>query len=191
MNEANGNGRRFQINPGPLEIVPAARREAWQQLAREVELDVPSHFRKKWTRPDTARVILAEPQETYEEVGDEINRTPGAVRYRRQAMVHLLKDEHGAQERVEAYRSDPKAHHKHHDYFQVDGLLRELGIYDLPASQQFELAEPLRQPNASWRGDGLSAALGGSGVRALRSEFRRIMVEIRTAQHEAREEEVS
>lgn len=185
MSDTNGGGRRFQINPGPLEIVPAARREAWQQLAREVELDVPSHFRKKWSRPDTARVILAEPHETYEEVGEEIGRTPGAVRYRRQAMVHLLKDEHGAPERVEAYRSDPKANHKHHDYFQVDELLRDLGIYDLPASQQFELAEPLQQPSVSWRGDGLSAALGGNGVRALRAEFRRLMLEIRAAQKEA------
>jgi hypothetical protein len=180
--ETAQDGRRFRINPEPLKIVPAARRKAWQELAHEVALDVPTQFRQKWTRTATARVVLAEPTESYEDLGKELSRSPGAVRYRRQAMIHLLKDEHGAKERVEDYRRDPKAHHKHHDYFQVDELLRELGIYEMPVVKQFELAKPLRQPRASWRGDGLAAAISDSDdIQSLRAEFRRLLAEARGA----------
>jgi hypothetical protein len=186
IEEGSANGRRFQINPEPLKIVPAAHRKAWEELAREVAVDIPPEFRQKWTRAATARVILAEPTETYEDLAKELNRSPGAVRYRRQAMIHLLKDEHGANERADDYRSDPKIHHKHHDYYQVDELLRELGVYEMPVVEQFELARPLRQPSAGWRGDGLSAAVGGGDqIRSLRAEFRRILDDVRSAEGES------
>jgi hypothetical protein len=179
------NGRRFQINPEPLKIVPAAHRKAWEELAREVAVDIPPEFRQKWTRAATARVILAEPTESYEHLAKELNRSPGAVRYRRQAMIHLLKDEHGAKERVADYRSDPKTHHKHHDYYQIDELLRELGIYEMPVVEQFELATPLQQPSAGWRGDGLSAVVaGGDQIRSLRAEFRRLLDGARSAERD-------
>jgi hypothetical protein len=178
--DKEANGRRFQINPGPLKVVPAAKRKAWQELAREVTLDVPRQFRRKWTRTETARVILADPAESYAELAEELGRSPGAVRYRRMAMIHLIRDEHGAQERVKKYRGDPAEHHKHHDYHQVDQLLRELGIYELPISQQFEIAQPLQQPRAGWRGDGLGAAVADAGdIHALRAEFRRLIEESR------------
>ena len=177
---AAGERRRFQINPEPLEIVPERNRRAWQELAREVALDVPQDFRRKWTRAATARVVLADPSESYDQLAKELGRTPGAVRYRRQAMIHLLRQEHGAVERVEAFREDPKANHKHADYAQVDDLLRDLGLYELVVSEQFELAEPLQQPRASWRGDGTGAAVTGGGeIRALREEFKRLMEEAR------------
>jgi hypothetical protein len=179
MGEAS-KARRFQINPGPLKVIPAAKRKAWQSLAQDVELDIPGKFRRKWTRADTARVVLAEPDESYDDLGKELSRSPGAIRYRRMAMIALIRDEHGAQERVDSYRKDPAAHHKHHDYHQVDELLTELGIYDLPVSQQFEIAQPLQQPRASWRGDGLGAAVGGQeGIAALRREFRQVVQEAR------------
>ena len=179
------NGRRFQINPEPLKIVPAAHRKAWEELAREVAVDIPPEFRQKWTRAATARVLLAEPTESYEDLAKELNRSPGAVRYRRQAMIHLLKDEHGAKERADDYRKDHKTHHKHHDYYQVDELLRELGVYEMPVVEQFELARPLRQPSAGWRGDGLSAAVvGGGQIRSLRAEFRRLLDDVRSAEGE-------
>lgn len=175
-------GRRFQINPGPLKLVPASYRKAWEELAKEVEIDVPIGFRQKWTRAETARVILADPEESYEDLAKELNRSPGAIRYRRQAMIHLIRGEHGAPERVSQYRSDPVAHHKHHDYHQVDELLRELGIYELPVAHQFSIAQPLRQPRASWRGDGLGAVLGGGDeLKELRDEFKRLMSEARAA----------
>lgn len=176
MSKNNGTGnRRFQINQEPLKVVPAAYRKAWEELADDVSVDVPDGFRRKWTRGDTARVILAEPSESYDDVASELARTPGAVRYRRMAMVHLVRDEHGARERVEQYRADPKAHHKHHDYFQVDELLRDLGIYSMPVTHQWEIAQPLRQPSASWRGDGTAAVLsGGDEIRQLRLEFKRL-----------------
>lgn len=172
---ASDQAGRFQINPGPLKIVPAAYRKAWEELAKEVAIDVPEGFRRKWTRADTARVILADPTESYEELAGELDRTPGAIRYRRMAMVHLIRGEHGAPERVAQYRSDPKTHHKHHDYHQVDELLRELGIFDMPVAQQFAIAQPLQQPRAGWRGDGTGAVLGGGDeLKALRHEFRRL-----------------
>jgi hypothetical protein len=60
----------------------------------------------------------------------------------------------GAPEQVAMYRSDPKANHKHHDYYQVDELLRKLGIYDMPLSQQFAIAQPRN-----------SRALDGAGTQ--------------------------
>jgi hypothetical protein len=96
------------------------------------------------------------------------------------AMIHLIRDEHGAQERVKKYCHDPAKHHKHHDYHQVNEVLRELGIYELPISQQFEIAQPLQQPRAGWRGDGLGAAVADAGdIHALRAEFRRLIEESR------------
>jgi hypothetical protein len=174
------SGRKFQINPGALEIVPAERRQWWRDLAAEVEIDIPTKFRRKWTRAETARVILADPTEAYEELAKELNRTPGAIRYRRQAMIHLIREEHHARERAAAYRSDPKLHHKHHDYYQVDEVLREMGIYDLPVSHQFQVAQPLRQPRGGWRGDGTAAVTRGSDlVVLLRDEVRRMIREAR------------
>jgi hypothetical protein len=186
----DGNAKtRFGINPGPLKIVPAAYREAWENIAKDVALDVPPGWRSKWTQGETLRVIFADPSETYEEVAEELGRSPGAVRYRRQAMIHLIRHEHGAPDRVERYRSDPKKHHKHHDYYQVDELLRELGIYDMPVSQQFEIARPLRQPKSSWRGDGLTAALaGGDELRELRREIKRLSREARARNSATKEE---
>jgi len=179
MTTRRSQGRRkFHINPGPLKIVPAAYRKAWEDLAKEVALDVPPGFRRKWTRAETARVILAEPEESYDDLASELQRTPGAIRYRRMAMIHLLREEHGAHERVEQYRSDPKVHHKHHDYYQVAELLRELGIYNMPVAQQLELAQELQQPSRGWRGDGTSAALAGHGsVSQLRREFRQLALD--------------
>ena len=182
----NAPRRKFQINPGPLKVVPSAYRKAWEDLAKEVAVDVPDGFRRKWTRTDTARVILAEPDESYDDLAIELGRTPGAIRYRRMAMIHLVRGEHGAQERATDYRDDPKTHHKHHDYYQVDELLRDLGVYDMPVAQQFELARPLRQPTAGWRGDGTSAVLaGGDDIRALRREFRRLADAARSRQNGA------
>jgi hypothetical protein len=170
--------RKLQINPGPLKVVPAAYRRAWEDLAKEVTIDVPTAFRRRWTRAETARVVMADPTESYDELAGELARTAGAVRYRRMAMIHLLRNEYDASDRVSMYRSDPKTHHKHHDYHQVDELLRDLGIYDMPVSHQLAIARPLRQPHASWRGDGTSAALsGGDELRELREEFRRISQE--------------
>jgi hypothetical protein len=172
--------RKLQFNPQALKIVDARKRKFWEQLAHEVEIDVAEQFRKKWTLAATARVILADPAETYEEVATELGRSPGAVRYRRMAMVHLLRDEHGAPERVQAYIADPKANHKFHDYYQVHQVLLNLGYYELPVSEQFRLAQPLRQPKASWRGDGTAAALALPGnTKILRDEVKRLIQEAR------------
>jgi len=173
----NGRPRRLVINPEALKLVPANRRDFWETLSQEVELDIAAKYRKRWTVAETVRVILATPDETYEEVARELGRTPGAVRYRRMAMVHLLREEHGAPERLAAYLDDPKGNHKHADYAQVHEALTNLGHYDKPVTEQFALAVPLGQPSASWRGDGTSAALAVSqnNARVLRDEVRRLL----------------
>ena len=189
LTEGGGQGapaavrpRKLQFNPEALKVVDASRRRFWEQMAEEVEIEVASQFRKRWSLAATAHVILAEPHESYEEVGKELGRTPGAVRYRRMAMVHLLRDEHGAPERVRAYIEDPKANHKFHDYYQVHQVLEGLGYYDLPVSEQFALAQPLQQPSPSWRGDGTAAALAvPKRVEVLRAEVRRLLHEARSA----------
>ncbi len=174
---------RMQLNPEPLKVVDESRRRFWEELADEVKLDVAGRFRKRWTSAETVRVISARPDETYEDVAKEIDRTPGAVRYRRMAMVHLIREEHGAPERVQAYETDPKANHKFHDYWQVHRTMRDLGLYDLPAWQQIQLARELRQPTKSWRGDGTSAALSnGDFLKEVRDRVRQLISEARAAQ---------
>lgn len=171
-------GHRLQLNPQALRVVPAAHRKAWEELGRQVQIDVAGRFRKKWSDAETLRVIVADPDETYPDVAEELDRSPGGVRYRRQAMVHLLREEHGARERAEAYREDPKANHKHHDYYQVDEVLRSYGFYARPVSEQFAMAKPLRQPNSSWRGDGTGSVLA-TGNRELRELLRNMLAEAR------------
>jgi hypothetical protein len=179
---ANAPARKLQFNPEALKVVDASKRKFWEQMAEDVEIEVAAQFRKRWSLAATARVILADPSETYEEVGKELGRTPGAVRYRRMAMIHLLRDEHGAPERVRSYVEDPKANHKFHDYFQVHQVLENLEYYELPVSEQFALAQPLRQPSPSWRGDGTAAALALPGrADVLRAEVRRLLKEARAA----------
>jgi hypothetical protein len=173
--------KRLQFNPGELEIVPAFRRQAWENLASQVRIHVPGKYRARWSELETLRVVIATPDESYEDVAAELDRSPGAVRYRRQAMIHLLRDEHSAKERAAAYREDAKAHHKFHDYWQVDEILSKYGFYDRPVAEQFELAQPLRQPRTSWRGDGTAAVLHGS-TRALRDAVKRLI-------HDARDTE--
>jgi hypothetical protein len=170
---------RLRINPGPLKIVDASKREFWEKVADEVELETAGKFRKRWTLAETIRVITADPSETYADVGAELDRSPGAVRFRRMAMIHLLRDEHGAHDRVRAYKKDPKLHHKFHDYAQVYEALEGLGILARPVGEQFALAQPLQQPTGGWRGDGTSAALNSSGVRQFRDEVKRLIAEAR------------
>jgi hypothetical protein len=177
--EAQPPARRLRLNPEALRVVPDEQRSFWEKMVAEVELDIAHKFRKRWSTVETVRVILADPAETYENVAKELGRSPGAVRYRRMAMIHLLREEAGAPERVKAYIDDPKANHKQHDYFQVHEALRELGMYELPVFEQFGLAQPLQQPSASWRGDGTSAALAGGSV--LLDEVRRLLQEVRHA----------
>ncbi|MFL1901038.1 hypothetical protein ACJWDR_18260 [Streptomyces tauricus] len=187
MSEMQGQGsqgvskRRLQVNPDALRLVPAEKREFWEKLAKEAEINIASQFGKRWTMLATLTVILATPDETYEDVADALNRSPGAVRYRRQAMIHLLRDEHSAVDRVEAYRSDPKKHHKWSDYAQVAEAIEQLGYFDLPVREQFALAVPLGQPSKSWRGDGSSAALAQRKSRdgSLKEEVRRLLDEAR------------
>lgn len=177
--------RRLQFNPEALKLVDAGKRRFWEQMADEVEIELAGKFRKRWSDAETARVILAAPSETYEGLGQDLGRSPGAIRYRRMAMVHLLREEHGAPERVQAYEDDPKAHHKHHDYYQVHRVLQELGMYERPVAEQFELAQPLSQPTASWRGDGSSAVAGTAGPLAvLRKDLSRLLNEARDAKPE-------
>lgn len=187
MSEMQGLGnqgdpkRRLQVNPDTLRLVPAEKREFWEKLAEDVEINIASQFGKRWTMLATLTVILATPDETYEDVARALNRSPGAVRYRRQAMIHLLRDEHSAVDRVEAYRSDPKKFHKYSDYAQVAEALEHVGYFDLPVREQFALAVPLGQPSKSWRGDGSSAALAQRRVRdgSLKEEVRRLLDEAR------------
>jgi hypothetical protein len=171
---------RLQLNPEPLKIVDASKRAFWEKVADEVELETAGKFRKRWTLAETIRVITADPSETYAEVGTDLDRSPGAVRFRRMAMVHLLRDEHDAHDRVRAYKEDPKLHHKFHEYAQVHDALEGLGILARPVNEQFDLAQPLQQPTSSWRGDGTSAVLNGdSGVKQIRDEIKRMIAEAR------------
>ena len=187
MNETPGEvarrapHRRLQVNPETLRFVPAEKRDFWEKLAEDVEINIASQFGKRWTMLATLRVILASPDETYEDVARTLNRSPGAVRYRRQAMIHLLRDEHSAVDRVEAYRSDPKKFHKYSDYAQVAEALEQLGYFDMPVREQFALAVPLGQPSKSWRGDGSSAALAQrkNTYSSLKEEVRRLLDEAR------------
>jgi hypothetical protein len=176
---------RLQINPQALRVVPENYRRAWTELGRSVAFDVASRFRQKWTTTETLQVILADPSQTYAEVAEELGRSPGGVRYRRQAMIHLLRDEHGAKERAQAYRDHPRANHKHHDYFQVDEVLTEYGFYAMTVAEQFAIAKPLQQPSSGWRGDGTGSALAGD-IQNLKEAFKQLL---RDARSEAQQQD--
>lgn len=175
--------KRLQFNPGELKIVPAARRKAWESLADQVRIHIPGKYRARWTELETLRVITATPDESYEDVAADLDRSPGAVRYRRQAMIHLLRDEHDAKVRAEAYRQDAKLAHKFHDYWQIDEILRKFGFYDKPVAEQFELARPLQQPHTSWRGDGTGAVLYGT-TRIIRDAVKRLVKDSKETQED-------
>jgi hypothetical protein len=180
---ASSAKKRLQFNPGELEIVPAARRTVWEDLAGQVQIHVPGQYRAKWSELETLRVITATPDESYEVVAADLDRSPGAVRYRRQAVIHLLRDEHGAKDRAAAYREDAKTYHKFHDYWQVDEVLNKYGFYDRSVAEQFQLAQPLLQPKSGWRGDNIGAVLHGS-TRVLRDAVKRLIHEAREAEED-------
>jgi hypothetical protein len=180
MGDSGGAPRRLRINPEPLKVVDGAKRDFWEKVTDEVQLDTAGKFRKRWTLADTIRVITADPTETYADVGAELDRSPGAVRFRRMAMVYLLRDDHDATDRVRAYRDNPKLHHRYHDYAQVYEALEGIGWLQLTVTEQFALALPLQQPTAGWRGDGTSAVLNSSSkATQLREEIQRLIAAAR------------
>lgn len=143
-----------------IRIVPAKERDWWSRLSRPARIRVAAKRGKKWTDAETAQLIRANPtKDDYYTLGETMSRTPGSLRIRRSHMIHLLKDEHGRVASATAYFADPKANHRYADIGQVYRVLRELGILDLPVNEQFDLAQHLKQPSGSWRGDHTSVVL--------------------------------
>jgi hypothetical protein len=141
-----------------IKLVPAADRDWWAKLSTGARARFAERHRKKWTDEETIRLITADPDAVdYFELGAEMGRGPGALRTRRSQMIHLIKEEYDYVAKAQAYLEDPKTHHKYADIGQVYRLLHELGVFELPVHQQFELARHLKQPSPSWRGDNTTA----------------------------------
>jgi hypothetical protein len=137
-----------------IKIVPDEDREWWYSLDEPAKTRVAKRYRKKWTDDETKRLIKADPEkEDYYGLAAEMGRTPGSLRLRRQAMVHLLRDEYGYLQKARAYEEDPKTNHRLADIGQVYRNLKELGFFALPVHEQFARARLLRQPREGWRGD--------------------------------------
>ncbi len=143
-----------------IKIVKAEDREWYSRLDQKAKIRVAERFRKRWTDEETGLVIQADPStEDYYELAARMGRTPGSIRIRRSAMVHLLRDEYDYVERARAYERDPKTNHKWADIGQVQRVMRQLGLFDLNVAEQFALAKHLQQPHGSWRGDNTGAVL--------------------------------
>lgn len=156
-----------------IKLVPAEDRQWWDGLTEPARARVASNYRKKWTDEETRLLVLADPDcDDYYELAARMGRTPGGLRWRRSAMVHLLRDEYDSVPKAQAYLDDPKQHHKWADIGQVYRIMRELGLFDLPVHEQFALARHLPQPTGSWRGDGTSEVMRDRASQASEIQAR-------------------
>jgi hypothetical protein len=169
-----------------IKVVPAEDRQWWDGLTGPARARVASNYRKKWTDEETRQLVLADPDsDDYYELAARMGRTPGGLRWRRSAMVHLLRDEYGSIPKAQAYLDDPKQHHKWADIGQVYRVMRELGLFDLPVHEQFALARHLPQPTGSWRGDGTSGVMRDRATLASEIQARLAVARERAADGEA------
>jgi hypothetical protein len=161
-----------------IRIVADDERSWFERLPEAAKLRFAERRNKKWTDEETRELVLADPGTTdYYELAEKLGRSPGALRIRRSHMIHLLRDEYDYVAKAEAYLADQKAHHKVADIGQVYRIIKELGWFEIPVSQQFERARHLRQPSGSWRGDGSSAVLRERKARA--ADMRDRLAELR------------
>lgn len=132
----------------PIKLVPRERREFWQQIPSEADIGKAPRYRAKWSEEEVKRLIRADPaKESYKSLSQEMGRSPGALHWRRDLMIRILRGEPYALEYVAS--ND----HKRADWRQVHKVLKNLGYLDLPVVEQFSLAVHLQQPSTSWRGD--------------------------------------
>jgi len=129
-------------------------------LGDEASIDRAKGFRRKWTDEEVRIVIQADPtKDSYQKLAKRFHRTPGGIRMKRSIMIDLFKHEDVAREKAKLAQEDPKPYHKYFDFGHVDRILRELGYYKKPFTEQWELACHLQQPSSGWRGDGTQAVL--------------------------------
>ena len=146
----------------PIKLVSAEKREFWQQIPGEANIETAPQWRAKWSDDDVKKVILAHPGKgNYESLAKELGRSPGAVRLRRAQMINILRGDPYAREYVES--SD----HKRADWRQVHRVLKDMGYLELPVTEQFRSAVHLDQPSPSWRGDFTQTVLKGKRARRL------------------------
>jgi hypothetical protein len=154
----------------PLKLVPSEKRRFWDQIPGEPTIETATRYREKWTDDEVRRLVSADPvTESYESLARELGRSPGALRIRRSQMIHILRGEPYAMEFVES------TDHKRADWRQVNKVLQEMGILDLPVTEQFRLAVHLQQPSASYRGDFTQTVLKEKKAKRLR-----LVEEVRT-----------
>jgi hypothetical protein len=161
----SGRKRRGLLprDESPIKLVPLKRRKFWEQIPAEVSIEKAARWRQKWTDEEVGRLVKADPaKDSYELLGAELGRSPGALRIRRSQMIHILRGERYAMEYVES------TDHKRADWRQVYKVLKDRGILDLPVTEQFKLAVHLQQPNASWRGDHTQTVLKEKKAKRLR-----------------------
>lgn len=134
----------------PIEPVPRAVRDLFSGKGqRDVKIDKALRHRERWTDDECEVVIKATPQEysSYWELGHKLGRGPGAVRLRKQMVIHLIQGEPYALQRAGAKEA------RLHDWRQMYRVLKERGYLGIPLEGQMKLAQPLPQPSSSWRGD--------------------------------------
>jgi hypothetical protein len=148
-------------------LVPAADREWWERLSEPAKARFAERHGKKWTDDETRQLILADPdKDDYYDLGAQMGRGPGALRLRRSYMIHILRDEYGYVAKARHALEQPKAKHKIADIAQVYRILKELGILDLPVTDQWRMARHLQAPAAGWRGDNSFAVQRDRRVQA-------------------------
>jgi len=138
----------------PIKLVPLEKRKFWEEIPAEVPIEKAVRWREKWTDDEVRRLLEADPANcSYEALGAELGRSPGALRIRRSQMIHIIRGDPYAMEYVES------TDHKRADWRQVHKVMKAQGVLDLPVTEQFKLAVHLQQPNPSWRGDHTQAVL--------------------------------
>src|SRR5437868_2796674 len=103
-----------------IKLVSDEDRAWWSRLGPSAKIKFAERWRKKWTDEETQQLILARPDETdYYRLAEAMGRAPGALRWRRSQMIHILRDEYGYKEKALAYLKERKVHHKWADIGQV------------------------------------------------------------------------
>ena len=151
----------LQKDTRPIRLVAHGKREFWEKIGAEpVLLMGRKNHGKRWTEEHILRIITADPEvDTYGALAEGLGRSDGAVRLIRAWAGHILRGEYEEQWRAWVESEDPKVRANKHDKILVYKVLKEHGYFDLPVTEQFRLARPLRQPRGGWRGDRTGEAI--------------------------------
>lgn len=142
----------------PLEPVSRRVREVMAGTGNcEVEIDIAPRYRKRWTDEECEIVIQATPEEypSYYELAEKLERSPGAIRLRKDMVIRIFQQKDYAIDRIHSGEA------RYHDWFQMYAVMKNRGYLSMPENERLKLARHLKHAKSSWRGDNTQRVLKG------------------------------